>query len=113
MEFMEVDQVCLKINKRNSRNHQSNNTYNIMGAAQIIVEDYGGSMNGAWGGICVVDTNKFVAIGQVYQGSTIYTYVCTVSGNTITVTASNNLSLATRTYTWFSGCQLNTNAGVF
>jgi len=48
MEFMEVDQGLPQINKRNSRNHQSNNTYNIMGAAQIIVEDYGGSMNGAW-----------------------------------------------------------------
>ena len=60
------------------------------GTAVVIVEDSGGSMNGAWGGICVVDTNKFVGIGQVYQGPTIYTYVCTVSGNTITVTASNN-----------------------
>lgn len=83
------------------------------GTAVVIVEDSGGSMNGAWGGICVVDTNKFIGIGQVYQGPTIYTYVCTVSGNTITVTASNNLSLATRTYNWFSSAQLNTNAGVF
>lgn len=81
------------------------------GAGAMISEDAGGSMNGSWGGICKVDTNKFIAVATIY--TTKYAYVGTISGNTITITSATAPSgLATSAYDWFSGAQLGTNSGV-
>jgi len=65
------------------------------------------------GGICVVDTNKIRSNWTSLSGSHDYTYVCTVSGNTSQSQPQTIFHLQLELITWFSGCQLNTNAGVF